>query len=397
VYLSTETTTSKIEREMSFFLKTTPLLFTLVNNNVAAFHSQNFLSKPFLRNYSGGTHLNFGDVSEWRDIMFEPPNGISNLDGEDDSEGPLREVNILPFPLDDALLQGETKELCLYEERFHDLFEKSRNDHAGVVAMGLMAPPSGILQNMPLCEIESFQKMEGNTGFGKFSILATIRVVGRAKLVYIDETDDIQKEFLTGWCFEAGDDTSNSNQLNKNGKDMIQIGNDVADKLESVFNSIVLLEEQLSQEEGGMDSDTDDAPSEATLRRMKLEAELELEGSIGDYDDDDDDDDHDDDDGDSLRNKFQRAYQTAKSSDTQGYRITSASGNESGKKLRSVQDLTALSWAYLSQELWNLDEIMDYRLRALEVEDLNSRLKVALVMMMEQRSKLREALRSRDE
>lgn len=30
---------------------------------------------------------------------------------------PVREICILPFPLTDVLLQGETKELCLYEER----------------------------------------------------------------------------------------------------------------------------------------------------------------------------------------------------------------------------------------------------------------------------------------
>jgi len=48
--------------------------------------------------------------------MFEPP---AVLEGEpiDLEEGPLREICVLPFPLNDALLQGETKELCLYEER----------------------------------------------------------------------------------------------------------------------------------------------------------------------------------------------------------------------------------------------------------------------------------------
>jgi hypothetical protein len=35
----------------------------------------------------------------------------------DVNDEPVREVCILPFPLTDVLLQGETKELCLYEER----------------------------------------------------------------------------------------------------------------------------------------------------------------------------------------------------------------------------------------------------------------------------------------
>ena len=49
--------------------------------------------------------------------MFEPPAVLEGSETMDQEEGPLRQICILPFPLDDALLQGETKELCLYEER----------------------------------------------------------------------------------------------------------------------------------------------------------------------------------------------------------------------------------------------------------------------------------------
>ncbi len=54
------------------------------------------------------------DISEWRDLMFEPPASMDTAGVQDE---PLREVCVLPFPLSDVLLQGETKELCLYEER----------------------------------------------------------------------------------------------------------------------------------------------------------------------------------------------------------------------------------------------------------------------------------------
>ncbi len=54
-------------------------------------------------------------ISAWRDIMFE--NVPQKLAGDANDEEPVREVCILPFPLTDVLLQGETKELCLYEER----------------------------------------------------------------------------------------------------------------------------------------------------------------------------------------------------------------------------------------------------------------------------------------
>lgn len=47
--------------------------------------------------------------------MFE--NVPEKLVGEVADGEPVREVCILPFPLTDVLLQGETKELCLYEER----------------------------------------------------------------------------------------------------------------------------------------------------------------------------------------------------------------------------------------------------------------------------------------
>jgi len=328
--------------------------------------------------------------------MFEPP---AVLEGEpiDLEEGPLREICVLPFPLNDALLQGETKELCLYEERFHYLFEKSTREHGGVVAMGLLAPPAGILQTMPLCEIESFQTMQGETGFGTdYSILVTIRAVGRGSLVSIQE-DDEETQFLTGWCTELCDDASSENGKTEGGRDIVQLGNDLADKLEGVFNAIIILENELEQTE---DDDFDEMslePSEATLKRMQLELELELDDNENLDDDeegDDEDDDEDEDLVDSFRSRFQKAYEIAKASDMQGYRVTSTS-SESGKKMRSVQELTALSWAYFSLDLWNPD-ILTFRLRAVEASELCERLKLALVMMMEYRSKLRETLKSRD-
>ena len=65
---------------------------------------------------SSSTRLN--DISEWRDIMFDDNNSLSDVvDYENKDDGPLREVCILPFPCSDVILQGETKELRLYEDR----------------------------------------------------------------------------------------------------------------------------------------------------------------------------------------------------------------------------------------------------------------------------------------
>lgn len=62
-----------------------------------------------------------------------------------EQEGLPRTVNILPFPFDQVLLQGETKQLRLYEDRFLKLFDDTMEKHCGVVAMGLLAE-NGIIQ-----------------------------------------------------------------------------------------------------------------------------------------------------------------------------------------------------------------------------------------------------------
>ena len=96
------------------------------------------------------------------------------------AESPPREVCVLPFPFDEVLLQGETKELRLYEDRFVTLFEDTMDNYGGVVAMGLLAD-SGIIQSAAICEIEAFNRME------EFGIFATIRVVGRSSLVDVTQ------------------------------------------------------------------------------------------------------------------------------------------------------------------------------------------------------------------
>ena len=57
--------------------------------------------------------------------MFE--NVPKDLVGDANEVEPVREVCILPFPLTDVLLQGETKELCLYEERYVGVLYRSLN------------------------------------------------------------------------------------------------------------------------------------------------------------------------------------------------------------------------------------------------------------------------------
>jgi len=371
--------------------------------------------------------LNMADISEWRDKMFDNPPDLDSaptieLSSDDDEQQqqlePLREICVLPFPITDVLVQGETKELCLYEERFHKLFDFSTSHHAGIVAMGYITP-TGLLRTMALCEIQNYRVIEGDDDSNAYSysttgksILATIGVVGRATLRGINDDDSALEEYIMAWCTEMTDDNENSKNIEKD-MNVVDVCNELANDIDEMFDSIILLEEKLTlkqqQQKGGdnvassasaenddVDGDSTTVLSEATLRRMKLEAELNLD------DDDDDDDDNDDflDDNEEENPKrlFEKAFQIAKSSDTQGYTIQLSSTTETAEadvdatsknaKNRSIQDLTALSWAYLSKDVWDEGEILKYRLQALNINNLLDRLILVYKMLLEQRGKL---------
>ena len=72
-------------------------------------------------------------------------------------------------------MQGETKQLRLYEERFTKLFDDVSENYEGTLGMGLLSP-IGIMNTVLLAEVEAFNRMEG------FGIFLTIRVVGRARI-----------------------------------------------------------------------------------------------------------------------------------------------------------------------------------------------------------------------
>ena len=152
-------------------------------------------SSPSTTTSSSTTKTKLYGINEWRDTDFEMKDGIPVVGADIAKSDALpKEICLLPFPFTEALLQGETKQLRLYEERFIKLFDTVMNQHSGVVAMGLIAE-SGIIQTVPLCEIEAYNRMEG------FGIFATIRVVGRAQLVQVQQ----QEPYLQGYCLELND------------------------------------------------------------------------------------------------------------------------------------------------------------------------------------------------
>lgn len=327
------------------------------------------------------------DISEWRDLLFEVPHQLQEKVLEDYQEGPLRQVCILPFPLEDTLLIGETKELCLYEERFHNLFEKSIEEHGSMVAMGMLAPPAGILQTIALCEIESYRVMEGNNGFTNKSILATIRVVGRGCLIALDE-DEERSDYLKGWITELYDDTSSEKRTADS--NAFKMANELARKLEIDLEAIIRLESKVSDMEY-MDPNSKEGISDTAMKIRALEAEID---AIDDEESNETEEDDDDEinDIDSRRSKFLESYRDAFAADCQGYKFCSLQNDASQ---RSFKELTAISWAYFCSELNNSD-ILSYRLRALEITNLCQRLSLARSMMKELRSELRDILKSND-
>jgi hypothetical protein len=128
-----------------------------------------------------------------------------------------REICILAFPLEEALLQGETKQFRLHEKFlrvFDECMEDSGAANAGIVAMGLIAAPTssnhhaagknqknGILMQLPLCEMEDYSQSIEASGL---ETVVTLRVVGRVELKKLTQ----EAPYIKATCVEILDDTS---------------------------------------------------------------------------------------------------------------------------------------------------------------------------------------------
>jgi hypothetical protein len=214
--------------------------------------------RPSLYGESSGTSRTtppstrlFG-ISEWRDVSFDYPGTGNDRRLGKETTGPPKEVCILPFPYDEVLLQGETKQLRLYEDRFIKLFDHCMGRHEGVVGMGLLAD-SGIIQTIPLCEIEAYNRLEG------FGIFVTIRVVGRAQLDEILQ----QEPYLKAVCRELTDTIPPN----------LELPNLLASNIENYLLLLSSIEHQLASapDPPGEGEDTKDA---AEMRRRIQIAKL---------------------------------------------------------------------------------------------------------------------------
>ena len=303
-------------------------------------------------------------ISEWRDLDF----GLPGKDGHFGlNTAPPKSVCMLPFPYQEVLLQGETKQLRLYEDRFIKLFQDVMDNHEGVVAMGLLAD-SGIIQTVPLCEVEASNTMEG------FGIFVTIRVVGRAQLLEITQ----QEPYLRAVCMEITDEIPPN----------LELPNMVANNIEHSMELLSGMEQRLNQ--ARKNKEIEDEEMDRRIALAKLEDRFYMEDDHDDEEENDEDDDHDeeddhDDDAKALmdrQGRFKKAYDIALSTDTQGYRVTDDTGD------RTAQQLTAISWAAFCTDLLPSEE-STYRIQALDSDNLFERLKLASQMLRELKARLR--------
>jgi Lon protease-like protein len=348
-------------------------------------------------------------ISEWRDRAYRYPGTGDDRRLGREQGAPPREVCVLPFPYEDVLLQGETKQLRLYEDRFVKLFEACLKDHGGVLAMGLLAGGgSGIVQTAPLCEIEDYNAMLG----GGFGVFVTIRAVSRARILEITQ----EEPFIRAVCAEVAD------KIPPN----LELPNLVAANIEDLILLLSSMEHRLAQAgrgdgEGGADDDANKPQSSpldeeeremqrriaiARLVRSTGQKRLAVASSpaltqpsflflrqedrfYADEDEEEDDEEADEPRPFDRRDRFRKAYQVALSTDAQGYHAVKPGGDATVD--RSPRELAAVSWAAFCTEILP-DADAQHRILALDYENLFDRLKLALSVLRQKKEKLKERM-----
>ena len=237
------------------------------------FYAEAFLQVPTLsplqKSVSSSSRLH--GIQEWRDQALEYKYTLDSYSNgqpsSDSSNSPnLSEVPavlpIFPFPFSDILMQGERKQLNLYEQRFHDLFQDAMDNHCGMVGMGLLAG-NGMITSLPLCEVESFSKfgatddwVDRGDGMGNGSIFVTIRAVGRCKIVEADllEEEPYMKARVAELCDEemavGGLREKQSEDSTVVGESSaLSVASSVGGNIENIMVSLARMEHQLKEME----------------------------------------------------------------------------------------------------------------------------------------------------
>jgi hypothetical protein len=304
-------------------------------------------------------------ITEWRDIILDDAENHAGQGRRkmQNLEEPLRSICILPFPCEELLLIGQTKQLRLYEDRFIELFDDVMENHEGVVAMGLIAA-SGIIKTVPLCEVEAYNRMEG------FGIFVTIRAVGRASLTDVTKQDP----YIKAMCYELTD---------KHPPDLKK-ANLIADTIEDAMVTLSALEHKLETLMDKPDSEVD----EEMERRIKI-AKLDDKFFADDFDDEDDNNDIEEDRLFDRRRRYHQAYRIVLDIDTQGYVLRSQEVDT--ETFRSLKELSAVSWAAFMTEILPEEDAI-FRIQALDESEVLKRLALASYMLRQKRVKLQSKI-----
>ena len=95
--------------------------------------------------------------------------------------GAQRQLGLLPFGLEEALLPGETKQVHLFEARFIQLFADAASKSDSCIGQ-LLFTTQGAIATTSLLEVEEFRKEE-------YGVWARLKCVGRITLLDIEKTD----------------------------------------------------------------------------------------------------------------------------------------------------------------------------------------------------------------
>ena len=167
------------------------------------------------------TNCALNGIAEWRDgLLSSPLSSQSTI---------ISKLHLLAFPVSNVMLPGQHLTVRLKEGRFFDLLEESIEDHNSIVGMALM-DDDGLLSSgcLPLCEIVA---MDVNAGYrGRIDIDATLRCVGRAKLLHLDQMIPT----MMGTCVEIlGDEHDKLDEKDESDNDSLDAAQQVIDQIQS--------------------------------------------------------------------------------------------------------------------------------------------------------------------
>ena len=203
------------------------IIFCFVMNHVRSFIPSETCSAYYgkMRHKSlkkrGSTNCALNGIAEWRDgLLSSPLSSQSTI---------ISKLHLLAFPVSNVMLPGQHLTVRLKEGRFFDLLEESIEDHNSIVGMALM-DDDGLLSSgcLPLCEIVA---MDVNAGYrGRIDIDATLRCVGRAKLLHLDQMIPT----MMGTCVEIlGDEHDKLDEKDESDNDSLDAAQQVIDQIQS--------------------------------------------------------------------------------------------------------------------------------------------------------------------